>query len=56
MRSGQILGFDREAGIAALQGPDVLIVANLNLGSGKGTAWGCDLTEGYVEINGKYTT
>ncbi|HJJ51571.1 MAG TPA: bifunctional ornithine acetyltransferase/N-acetylglutamate synthase, partial [Methanocorpusculum sp.] len=20
------------------------------------TAWGCDLTEEYVEINGKYTT
>ncbi|HJK22388.1 MAG TPA: bifunctional ornithine acetyltransferase/N-acetylglutamate synthase, partial [Methanocorpusculum sp.] len=20
------------------------------------TAWGCDLTEQYVEINGKYTT
>jgi glutamate N-acetyltransferase/amino-acid N-acetyltransferase len=56
MRSGQIQAFDRDAGVAALQGPDVLIVANLNLGSGKGTAWGCDLTEGYVEINGKYTT
>ena len=30
----------------------------LDLGAGKGeaTAWGCDLTEKYVEINGRYTT
>ncbi|NMA10955.1 MAG: hypothetical protein GX932_08115, partial [Methanomicrobiales archaeon] len=25
-------------------------------GEGIATAWGCDLTEKYVEINGKYTT
>jgi glutamate N-acetyltransferase/amino-acid N-acetyltransferase len=56
MRAGQIQGFDRAAGVAALQGPDVRIWANLNLGGGRATAWGCDLTEGYVEINGKYTT
>ncbi|HEV8637666.1 MAG TPA: bifunctional glutamate N-acetyltransferase/amino-acid acetyltransferase ArgJ [Chloroflexota bacterium] len=56
MRGGQIQQFDRAAGVAALQGPDVRIWANLNLGSGRATAWGCDLTERYVEINGKYTT
>jgi glutamate N-acetyltransferase/amino-acid N-acetyltransferase len=56
MRSGDIQQFDRAAGVAALQGPDVEIWADLNLGSGKAKAWGCDLTEGYVEINGKYTT
>jgi glutamate N-acetyltransferase/amino-acid N-acetyltransferase len=30
----------------------------LDLGAGKAeaTAWGCDLTEKYVEINGRYTT
>jgi len=56
MRGGEIQQFDRAAGVAALKGPDVVIRANLNLGSGKGVAWGCDLTEGYVDINGKYTT
>jgi glutamate N-acetyltransferase/amino-acid N-acetyltransferase len=56
MRGGQIQQFDRAAGVAALKGPDVQIRANLNLGQGRATAWGCDLTEGYVEINGKYTT
>ncbi|HEY3079582.1 MAG TPA: bifunctional glutamate N-acetyltransferase/amino-acid acetyltransferase ArgJ [Chloroflexota bacterium] len=56
MRAGQIQSFDRAAGVAALRGPDVRIWANLNLGGARATAWGCDLTEGYVEINGKYTT
>jgi glutamate N-acetyltransferase/amino-acid N-acetyltransferase len=56
MRGGEIQQFNRQAGVAALSGKDVQIWANLNLGSGKGVAWGCDLTEGYVEINGKYTT
>jgi glutamate N-acetyltransferase/amino-acid N-acetyltransferase len=56
MRAGQIQSFDRAAGVAALHGPDVEIWADLNLGTGKAKAWGCDLTEGYVEINGKYTT
>jgi glutamate N-acetyltransferase/amino-acid N-acetyltransferase len=56
MKAGQIQSFDRAAGVAALRGPDVEIWADLNLGTGKAKAWGCDLTEGYVEINGKYTT
>jgi glutamate N-acetyltransferase/amino-acid N-acetyltransferase len=29
---------------------------NLNLGSGKATAWGCDLSEEYVTINSRYMT
>lgn len=34
------------------------IKITINLGSGKGsaTAWGCDLSEEYVEINSRYTT
>ena len=34
------------------------VIFELDLGAGKeeATAWGCDLTEKYVEINGKYTT
>ena len=34
----------------------VLIVLNLNSGKEKGTAWGCDLSKKYVEINSEYTT
>ena len=34
----------------------VLIILNLNSGLSKGTAWGCDLSKKYVEINSEYTT
>ena len=34
----------------------ISIVINLNSGAEKGTAWGCDLSKKYVEINSEYTT
>ena len=34
----------------------VNIHVSLNIGEALATVWGCDLTEGYVEINGKYST
>ncbi len=34
----------------------VQITINLNSGKSKGTAWGCDLSKKYVEINSEYTT
>ena len=34
----------------------VRIILNLNAGESKGTAWGCDLSKKYVEINSEYTT
>jgi glutamate N-acetyltransferase/amino-acid N-acetyltransferase len=40
----------------ALDAKDVLIRVDLGLGNGVATAWGCDLTEGYVRINASYTT
>lgn len=41
---------------AAMAGKRVVFTLDLGAGEGEATAWGCDLTEGYVEINGKYTT
>ncbi|MFA7198715.1 MAG: bifunctional glutamate N-acetyltransferase/amino-acid acetyltransferase ArgJ [Methanoculleus sp.] len=41
---------------AAMRGDTVAFDLDLAAGDGKATAWGCDLTEKYVEINGKYTT
>lgn len=41
---------------AAMHGNTVAFDLDLAAGEGKATAWGCDLTEKYVEINGKYTT
>ena len=40
----------------ALSGDQVRIELDLSCGKEKACAWGCDLTEKYVEINGKYTT
>jgi glutamate N-acetyltransferase/amino-acid N-acetyltransferase len=56
VRGGEILAFDRSAAAQALRGPDVFITVDLHLGPGAGRAWGCDLTERYVEINAEYTT
>ncbi|HBR31890.1 MAG TPA: arginine biosynthesis protein ArgJ [Clostridiales bacterium] len=35
---------------------EIKIMINLNAGSDKATAWGCDLTYDYVKINGDYRT
>jgi len=40
----------------AMHGDTVAFDLDLAAGDGMATAWGCDLTEKYVEINGKYTT
>ncbi|MGH2457792.1 MAG: bifunctional glutamate N-acetyltransferase/amino-acid acetyltransferase ArgJ [Chloroflexota bacterium] len=56
MRNGKIQEFDRDAAVARMVGPDVFVRAHLHLGSGSARAWGCDLTEKYVDINGRYTT
>ncbi|MEM9507617.1 MAG: bifunctional ornithine acetyltransferase/N-acetylglutamate synthase [Cyanobacteria bacterium P01_E01_bin.35] len=65
MRNGQPQNFDRDAAsnylkqAAAgeyLKDDAVLIAVNIGVGAGKSTAWGCDLTYKYVEINAEYTT
>lgn len=65
MENGQPLAFDRAAAsnylkqAAAgeyLQSDTVLITVGVGVGSGESTAWGCDLTYKYVEINAEYTT
>jgi glutamate N-acetyltransferase/amino-acid N-acetyltransferase len=35
---------------------EAVITCNLGVGRAKATAWGCDLTEGYVKINAEYHT
>ncbi|HEU65583.1 MAG TPA: bifunctional glutamate N-acetyltransferase/amino-acid acetyltransferase ArgJ [Chloroflexi bacterium] len=57
MKQGSTVPFDKEEVISALNNNDnVLIKLCLNLGDGKATAWGCDLSEEYVRINSRYTT
>ena len=65
MDNGQPLKFDRDAASnylkqaaagAYLKEDTVLISLIIGNGSGQSTAWGCDLTYKYVEINAEYTT
>jgi glutamate N-acetyltransferase / amino-acid N-acetyltransferase len=39
-----------------LQQKNVTILVDLKLGKGKTTVYTCDLTDGYIDINGRYTT
>ncbi len=56
MESGLPIPVFRESLIASMQGTEVRILANLNLGSGAAIAWGCNLSEEFVTFNSAYTT
>jgi glutamate N-acetyltransferase/amino-acid N-acetyltransferase len=44
-----------EAEVAAyMKKPEIAICVDLGLGRGRATMWTCDLTHGYVAINGDY--
>jgi len=55
MKQGTAAQYDNETARAAMQGPEVTIGIDLHLGEGKATAWGCDLTHGYIDENTLYT-
>jgi glutamate N-acetyltransferase/amino-acid N-acetyltransferase len=46
--------YDEAAATRAVSGLEVAIGADLGLGRGKARVWTCDLTEGYIRINGSY--
>ena len=56
VNKGCSLSFNREEVVRLLDGSEVFLALNLNLGSAEATAWGCDLSEEYVTINSQYTT
>jgi glutamate N-acetyltransferase/amino-acid N-acetyltransferase len=55
VKSGEIIA-DLDAAKKAMHGKKVIFFLDLAAGKAEATAWGCDLTERYVEINGRYTT
>jgi len=55
VRSGEIIA-DLTKAKMAMHGKKVVFILDLATGKEAATAWGCDLTERYVEINGRYTT
>jgi glutamate N-acetyltransferase / amino-acid N-acetyltransferase len=51
---GEPVAHDAAEANATLAGDEVVVTARLGEGEGSASAWGCDLTHEYVEINGSY--
>lgn len=55
VKSGEIIA-DLASAKKAMHTKNVIFILDLAKGKAEATTWGCDLTERYVEINGRYTT
>ncbi|MBC7799103.1 MAG: bifunctional glutamate N-acetyltransferase/amino-acid acetyltransferase ArgJ, partial [Gemmatimonadaceae bacterium] len=54
-RDGAVVpGYNEAPVVAHMKGHEIGITVDLGLGKGQGTAWTCDLTHGYIDINGSY--
>ena len=51
---GVIPGYDETPVVAHMKGREVAITVDIGLGRGKARVWTCDLTHGYIDINGSY--
>jgi thiamine monophosphate kinase len=51
---GVIEGYDEAPVVAHMKGREVQITVDIGLGRGKARVWTCDLTHGYIDINGSY--
>lgn len=54
LSDGVALPYSEEKATEILSEEKVKILADLKLGNEKATAWGCDLTHGYIDINADY--
>ena len=54
-RRGDIVpGYDETPVAQHMQGREIAIEIDVGVGKGRATVWTCDLTHGYVDINGSY--
>ena len=51
---GTPIVFDEDLAVKIMQAPEVTIYVDMHEGEAQATAWGCDLTYGYVKINADY--
>jgi glutamate N-acetyltransferase/amino-acid N-acetyltransferase len=56
LQSGQPVAFDEERAKELMGQEEVVFDVDLHAGDAEAEAWGCDLTERYVEINARYRT
>ncbi|HLH60356.1 MAG TPA: bifunctional glutamate N-acetyltransferase/amino-acid acetyltransferase ArgJ [Ktedonobacteraceae bacterium] len=55
VQQGMAAQYNQDDARAAMAGNEVAISIDLHLGNGTATAWGCDLTHGYIDENTLYT-
>ncbi len=53
-KGARAAGYDEKKAAAAVARPEVAISVDVGVGKGKARIWTCDLTEGYIRINGSY--
>jgi glutamate N-acetyltransferase/amino-acid N-acetyltransferase len=51
---GVVPGYNEAPVVAHMKGREIEIDVDLGLGLGRATVWTCDLTHGYIDINGSY--
>ncbi len=51
---GVVEGYDEAPVVAHIKGREVHVEVDLGLGSGRASVFTCDLTHGYIDINGSY--
>jgi len=53
-KGGPVPDYDEGPVAAHMKGRDIKIGVDIGIGRGRATVWTCDLTHGYVDINGSY--
>ncbi|MBB5373977.1 bifunctional glutamate N-acetyltransferase/amino-acid acetyltransferase ArgJ [Acidocella aromatica] len=51
---GVVPGYDETPVVQHMKGREIEITVDIGLGEGRATVWTCDLTHGYIDINGSY--
>jgi len=51
---GVVPGYNEAPVVAHMKGREIEIDVDIGLGTGRATVWTCDLTHGYIDINGSY--
>ena len=54
IENGTAVDYSEEEATKILSEPEMTAIADVKMGDCEATAWGCDLTHGYIEINADY--
>ena len=54
IQNGKALAYSEEKATEILSCPEITVTADVKEGKEQASAWGCDLTHGYIDINADY--